>query len=101
MNVRIILVPRQVKTFRYDVQRYYQLRRSGLCTASEASSVSTKRSPVRGERWKALNFLIYLYLFMQTFMAVFAFFDQGLHGGCEVFVFAVGDAEDAFAFESI
>ena len=38
---------------------------------------------------------------MQPFLAVFAFFDQGLHGGCEVFVFAVGDAEDAFAFESI
>lgn len=34
---------------------------------------------------------------MQPFVAVLAFFDQGLHGGCEVFVFAVGDAEDAFA----
>lgn len=56
---------------------------------------------MRGERWKALDFFISLYLFMQPFLAVFAFFDQGLHGGCEVFVFAVGDAEDAFAFESI
>lgn len=60
-----------------------------------------KKEPREGRRWKALYFFISLYLFMQPFLAVFAFFDQGLHGGCEVFVFAVGDAEDAFAFESI
>lgn len=61
----------------------------------------TQKEPREGRRWKALDFFISLYLFMQPFLAVFAFFDQGLHGGCEVFVFAVGDAEDAFAFESI
>jgi len=59
----------------------------------------TQKEPREGR--KALDFFISLYLFMQPFLAVFAFFDQGLHGGCEVFVFAVGDAEDAFAFESI